>query len=195
VFAGAVDSPQDENCPPAPRTPYGRAKAAVMARVREWRATTGGRVGVAILYTHESERRAPRFLGRKVSLGVARIVRGLDGSLLLGNLEARRDWGYAPDFVDAVVRMARRAPGEDFVIGTGISRSVAEFCAAAFRVVGLDWRAYVRSDPALVRPVDPVTLVANPGRAAERLGWHATTPFEEMIRRMVEADLARVSAA
>jgi GDPmannose 4,6-dehydratase len=192
VFAGDRTPPQDARTPLQPLTPYGRGKAAALQLLRDTRAATGGHLSAAILYNHESERRDPRFLGRKVSLGVAAIVAGRTDTLVLGNLDARRDWGYAPDYMDALRRLAGRSAPADHVIGTGIVHSVREFCDAAFRAAGLDYARYVTSDPALIRATDPVTLVADPVPAARDLGWRATTPFAEMVARMVAADIARL---
>ncbi|MBL8982715.1 MAG: GDP-mannose 4,6-dehydratase [Gemmatimonadetes bacterium] len=195
VFGRTTTSPQDASTPLDPATPYGHGKAVALELLRRKRAETGGHLSAAILYNHESERRDPRFLGRKVSLGVAAIVAGRAAELHLGNLDAMRDWGYAPDHVDALVRMANAATPGDYVIGTGLTHSVLEFCEHAFAVAGLAARDYVRSDPHLVRAVDPATLVANVEPAARELGWRATTTFPEMVGRLVRADLARMEGA
>ena len=195
VFGRTTNSPQDASTPLDPATPYGRGKAAALELFRRTRAETGGHLSAAILYNHESERRDPRFLGRKVSLGVAAIVAGRATELQLGSLEARRDWGYAPDHVDALVRMANAATPADHVIGTGRTHSVLEFCEHAFAAAGLAAHDYVRSDAQLVRAVDPAMLVANVEPAARELGWRATTTFSEMVGRLVRADIARMEGA
>ncbi len=193
VFSG-TPAPQREDTPLAPRSPYGRGKADALSLLRERRANTGAHLSAAILYNHESERRAPHFLSRKVSMGVAAIATGRSRELVLGNLDAARDWGYAPDYVEAMARMAQRPVGEDYVIGTGVLHTVRDLCAVAFGAAGLDPEPWVVSDPALFRPVDDGRLVADPGLAGAELGWRATTAFEVMITRMVEADLARLGA-
>jgi GDPmannose 4,6-dehydratase len=191
IFAGARESPQRETTPVAPISPYGRGKAASRA-LAERQRRDGQHVSVAILYNHESPRRPPRFITRKVTIGVARIALGLDQELRLGNLDARRDWGFAGDYVDALWRMARADSPDDYVIGTGVSRSVRELCAVAFAAAGLDAGTRVVSDPTLVRAVDAASMVADPSRARERLGWAPRTAFETMIGDMVAADLARL---
>ncbi|MCC6317734.1 MAG: GDP-mannose 4,6-dehydratase [Gemmatimonadaceae bacterium] len=189
IFSGATETPQDEQTPLAPGSPYGEGKAAVLAAVRRARAEFGQHVSAGILYTHESPRRPPRFLARKVTQAVASIAAGRARELRLGNLEARRDWGFAGDYVDAMWRMLQAPSPDDYVIGTGVTRRVVELCDVAFGRVGLDYREYVVSDPTLFRPVDSATLVANPARARRQLGWAATTSFEDMIGAMVDADL------
>src|SRR5207344_468890 len=124
-----------------------------------------------ILFNHESPRRGLEFVTRKVTDGVARIKLGLADTLTLGNLDARRDWGFAGDYVDAMWRMLQQPAPEDFLIGTGVPHSVQDLCRVAFEAVGLDWRAHVRSDPALMRPGQPARLLANPAKARARLGW------------------------
>lgn len=190
VFGGAEGSPQDASTPLCPVTAYGRGKAEALLLLRERRASTGGHLSAAILYNHESERRDPRFLGRKVSLGVAAIATGRQSELVLGDLDAQRDWGYAPEYMTALIRMAAADTPGDYVIGTGVAHSVRQFCEHAFAAAGLDYRAFVRSDEALRRGADPRRLLADPAAAARALGWRATTPFPEMVARMVRADLA-----
>ena len=192
VFGGSPESPQDASTPLCPITPYGRGKAEALDQLRELRSRTGGHLSAAILYNHESARRDPRFLGRKVSLGVAAIVAGKATELTLGDLEAQRDWGYAPEYMTALVRMAAvEAPG-DYVIGTGVAHSVRQFCEHAFAAAGLDYRAFVRTDEGLRRAADPRCLLADPAPAARALGWQASTPFPEMVARLVRADLTYV---
>ncbi len=192
VFGLPDAAPQNESTPVAPLSPYGAAKAFAfsMARAHRRRARLG--VSCARLYNHESPRRPPTFVTRKITRGVADIVAGRATTLSLGALDARRDWGFAGDYVDAMWRMVQRdIPPDDFVIGTGISHSVREFCEAAFGTAGLDYRDHVVVDPALLRPIDARTLVADPSKARERLGWSAITGFEAMVRAMVSADLER----
>lgn len=189
IFGQPASSPQDEETPVRPVNPYGAAKAYAHLMVGVYRARDLHAVS-AILYNHESPRRPPRFVTRKISAGVAAIVRGEEQRLRLGNLDARRDWGWAPDYVDALVRAARADRAEDFVVATGESHSVAEFAAAAFAHAGVDdWAAYVDVDPDLLRPADPFELRGDPSRARRALGWAPTVGFAELVGRMVDADL------
>lgn len=145
----------------------------------------------AILFNHESPRRPPSFVTRKITQGVAKIVAGRATELQLGNLESRRDWGFAGDYVEAMWLMLQSDEARDYVVGTGVSHSVRDFCDAAFASAGLDYRDYVRSDPSLVRQVDAVTLVADASRARARLGWVPRTDFRALVDAMVAADLGR----
>ena len=189
IFGQPASSPQDEDTPVRPVNPYGAAKAYAHLMVRVYRARDLHAVS-AVLYNHESPRRPRQFVTRKISAGVAAIVRGEEQRLRLGNLEARRDWGWAPDYVDALVRAARTDRADDFVVATGESHSVAEFAAAAFARAGItDWEAYVDVDPDLLRPADPYELRGDPGRARRALGWEPTVGFTELVGRMVDADL------
>ncbi len=194
IFARSPTVPQDERTVLAPASPYGAGKVAALELLRAVRDETGAHVSAAILYNHESRRRPLRFLSRKVTAGAAAIALGRATSLQLGNLESRRDWGYAPDYVDAMCRMAQHTRGDDYVIGTGVSRTVRELCEVAFRAAKLDYEDHVVSDPSLIRDADPVTLVADSGHARRVLGWSPTIPFEAMIAAMVTADIARLRA-
>jgi GDPmannose 4,6-dehydratase len=140
---------------------------------------------------HNSPRRGLEFVTHKVTDAVARIQLGLAGELRLGNLDARRDWGWAPDYVKAMWMMLQLDEPEDFVIATGRTHSVAEFCEVAFSHIGRDWRDHVVQDPAFMRPAEVDLLVGDPTKARERLGWEPTVSFEEMVRRMVDADLTK----
>lgn len=189
IFGDPAASPQTEDTPIAPLTPYGAAKAYAhhMARVYRGRGLAASTV---ILYNHESPRRPPTFVTRKITQGAALIARGEQDELALGNLDARRDWGWAPDYVDAMVRAARQDVADDYVIATGEAHSVRDFVAAAFTAAGvLDWERFVRVDPRFVRPVDAVELTGDPTRARDRLGWAPTVGFAEVVARMVRADL------
>ena len=192
VFGAASTSPQDERTPIRPVTPYGRGKAAVLAAGQTARVTWGLHASSAILYNHESPRRPPAFVSRKVTMAVAAIAAGRASEVRLGNLRAVRDWGFAGDHVDAMWRIVQAEAPDDYVIGTGVGRTVEELCATAFASVGLEWADHVVSDPALFRPVDPAVLVADAARARRELGWVPRTSFADMITAMVEADAARL---
>lgn len=190
VFAGAESAPQDESTPLSPRSPYGASKAFAHHLVQVFRGR-GMHCSNAVLYNHESPRRPTTFVTRKITSTVAAISRGEATELVLGNLDARRDWGWAPEYVDALVRIARHDAADDWVIGTGVARTVAEFVGAAFARVGIDdWQSYVRVDPQFVRPVDAVELAGDASRARTVLGWEPQVDFTELVGRMVDADLA-----
>lgn len=189
IFGAPGEAPQSEETAVAPVNPYGEAKAAAHRAVAEWR-DRGLFAGSAILFSHESPRRPPSFVSRKITRAVAAIARGEQAELVLGNTDARRDWGWAPDHVDAMVRMARAAEPGDFVVATGEARSVRSFVEAAFARAGVaDWSSYVRTDPDLVRPADPVEQVGDASRARRVLGWAPTVGFDELVARLVDADL------
>lgn len=191
IFGEPAHSPQDEHTPLRPVNPYGAAKAYAHLMTGVYRGR-GLHAASAILYNHESPRRPAQFVTRKITAGAAAIARGEADSISLGNLDARRDWGWAPDYVDALVRAARADRADDYVIATGQSRSVREFVAAAFAKAGVsDWERHVRVDPAFVRPADPSDLTGDSSRARKQLGWRPTTSFEEIVGRMVEADLSQ----
>lgn len=192
VFGHAETSPQDESTPIRPVSPYGVAKAAALQAARVYRAQMGVFVACAILYNHESPRRGGAFVTRKIARGAARIARGLDTELLLGNLDARRDWGAARDYVRAMWMMLQQPEADDFVIATGRARTVGEFCRAAFGRVGLDWNDHVRVSAEFLRPADPALLCGNASRARTRLGWEPETDFDAMVAEMVDAELAAI---
>jgi GDPmannose 4,6-dehydratase len=190
IFGLPDRSPQDEDTPIRPVNPYGAAKAFAHLTVEVYRHRGLHAVSL-VLYNHESPRRPQQFVSRKISAGVAAIAAGTASRLTLGNLAAVRDWGWAPDFVDAMVRAARAGAPRDYVVATGRSHSVEEFVAEAFRCVGIDdWSSYVDVDPALFRPVDAQALVGNPALIERDLGWSPTMGFEEVVTRMVEEDLS-----
>jgi GDPmannose 4,6-dehydratase len=189
MFGKAREIPQRETTPFHPRSPYAVAKAYghwITVNYRE----SYGLFGVSgILFNHESPRRGREFVTRKISEGAARIKLGLADELRLGNLDAKRDWGYAVEYVDAMWRMLQAPEPTDYVIGTGVHHSVRQCVEFAFDHVGLDSADFVRSDPRLIRPAEVDTLLANPSKAREELGWTARTSLEELISLMVEADL------
>jgi len=189
IFGNPAVSPQDESTPVAPVNPYGAAKAYAHQMVGVYRSR-GLHAVSAILYNHESPRRPPTFVTRKITQGAARIARGEQSELRLGNLDARRDWGWAPDYVDALLRAARHDTASDYVIATGEPHSVRDFVRAAFRCAGIEeWEPYVTVDPAFVRPVDAVELAGDAGRARRELGWLPSVDFGELVAAMVDADL------
>ena len=193
IFGLPDRSPQDEDTPVRPVNPYGAAKAFAHLMVEVYRHRGLHAVSL-VLYNHESPRRPEQFVTRKITAGAAAISAGHATSLSLGNLAAARDWGWAPDYVDAMLRAARAEIPRDYVVATGVSHSVEEFVATAFRCVGIDdWSSYVEVDPALFRPVDATELVGDATRIRTDLGWAPTLGFHEVVRRMVEADLARLS--
>jgi GDPmannose 4,6-dehydratase len=194
IFGSPSQSPQDESTPLAPTSPYGAAKAFAHSMAGAYRSR-GLHVSACVLYNHESPRRPDSFVTRKITRAAAEISLGRRDSLALGNLEARRDWGWAPDYVDAMVRAARHEQAGDYVIATGEARSVSDFVAAAFAAVGIaDYAGYIVIDPAFFRPVDAFELCGNPARAERELGWQRSVGFEEMVARMVRADLAELSS-
>jgi GDPmannose 4,6-dehydratase len=194
IFGDAEVAPQDEDTPLRPNNPYGASKAFAHQLAGVYRGR-GLHAVSTILYNHESPRRPPTFVTRKITRAAARIAEGLEQELVLGNLDARRDWGWAPDYVDAMVRAARHSEAADYVVATGEAHSVRDFVAAAFAHAGLeDWESRVRVDQALVRPSDAALQLGNATRARNELGWQPTVKFEELVGRMVDADLVGPSA-
>lgn len=190
IFGQPDRSPQDESTPVRPVNPYGAAKAYAHLMVDVYRRRGLHAVSL-ILYNHESPRRPAHFVTRKITSTVAAIAQGRATRLALGNLDARRDWGWAPDYVDAMVRAARAESPDDYVIATGTAHSVRDFVAAAFDQVGItDWQSWVVVDPDLVRPADASELVGDSSRARERLGWVPTREFADVVAEMVRCDLA-----
>ncbi|GIW96145.1 MAG: GDP-mannose 4,6-dehydratase [Pirellulaceae bacterium] len=192
VFGAVEQSPQSESTPFRPRNPYGVSKVFAHGMVSFYRRHYGLFACFGILYNHESPRRGERFVTRKISLGAARIRAGLQDRLVLGNLDARRDWGFAGDYVRAMHQMLLAAEPLDLVIATGKQHSVRDFCKIAFDYVGLDYRHYVVSDPALVRPDDSALLCGDASLAKIRLGWEPRISFDELVRLMVRCDLDRL---
>lgn len=189
IFGEPATSPQTEDTAVRPMNPYGAAKAFAHLSAGVFRQRDL-HVSSAVLYNHESPRRDQRFVTRKITAGVAAIARGESDELVLGNLDARRDWGWAPDYVDAMVRAARADEPADYVVATGRAHSVRDFVAAAFAAAGItDWEPYVRQDPRFFRPADPTELVGDASRARDVLGWTPTVAFDEVVARMVRADL------
>jgi GDPmannose 4,6-dehydratase len=195
--SGAVFDPdapalQDESTPMRAVNPYAEAKVLALRAAAALRASRGFFAVNAILYNHESPLRPAHFVTRKITLAAARIALGVETQLTLGNLDARRDWGHAHDYARAMWMMMQHDTPDDFVIATGVARSVAEFCDAAFARAGLDWRRHVVTDPALLRPAEAQTLVGDASKARRALGWLPEVPFADMVAEMVDADMKRV---
>jgi GDPmannose 4,6-dehydratase len=191
IFAGAAESPQTETTPLHPISPYGASKALAYMMCQVYRAK-GLAASNAILYNHESPRRPDKFVTRKITKAVAAIAAGRLDRLILGDLTVKRDWGWAPDYVDAMYRMAKLGRGDDFVIATGEAHSVADFVAAAFEVAGVDnWRDHVETDAAFMRPADRAAMIGDASKAASVLGWQPTMTFGAIVKAMVCSDLAQ----
>ncbi len=192
MFGKAREVPQNENTPFYPRSPYGVAKVYAHWITVNYRESYGIFACSGILFNHESPRRGLEFVTRKVTYNAAKIKLGLAKELRLGNLDARRDWGFAGDYVKAMWLMLQQPEPDDYVVGTGETHSVRELCELAFGYLGLDWKKYVVQDPALFRPADVDLLVADATKARTKLGWKPTVTFEELIKMMVDADLELV---
>jgi len=193
IFGHATESPQTEETPPRPASPYGCAKAFATQMARIYRQSYGLFVCNGILYNHESPRRGENFVTRKIARSAARISRGLDHELVLGNLAARRDWGRAQDYVEAMWRMLQHDVPDDYVGATGESHSVQDFVEAAFDVVQLPWQDCVKHNTSFDRLTDPTTLVGSPEKIRRTLGWQSSTRFPDLVREMVEAEVAALA--
>lgn len=193
MFGQVRETPQTEATPFHPRSPYGVAKAYGHFLTQNYRESYGMFAVSGILFNHESPRRGAEFVTRKVSLGAARVKLGLAGELRLGNLEARRDWGYAGDYVRAMHLMLQAGRPEDYVIGTGRTHTVRELAQAAFAAAGLDWERHVVTDSSLHRPAEVDLLCADPKKARAQLGWEPSVSFEELVATMVESDIKLLS--
>jgi len=193
MFGHVREEPQTEQTPFWPRSPYGAAKAYGHWITVNYRESYGLFACSGIMFNHESPQRGMEFVSRKVTDAVARIKLGRQQNLLLGNLDAERDWGFAGDYVEAMWLMLQQDEPDDFVIATGVKHSVRELVELAFRRVGLDWRQYVTVDPNLFRPADVNTLCGDAGRARAKLGWKPRVSFAQLVEMMVDADLERVA--
>jgi GDPmannose 4,6-dehydratase len=191
MYGKVRETPQRETTPFYPRSPYGVAKVYGHHIAVNYRESYGLYVCSGILFNHESPRRGREFVTRKVTDGVAKIARGLAKDLRLGNLTAKRDWGFAGDYVDAMWRMLQQPEADDYVIATGEAHSVQELVEIAFGVAGLDWRKFVVEDPALLRPAEVDHLIGDPSKAKRVLGWQPTVSFPALVEMMVRADLTR----
>jgi GDPmannose 4,6-dehydratase len=191
---GAAPAPQHEGTPFRPRSPYGVAKAFAHHTTVNYRESYGLHASTAIMFNHESPRRGEEFVTRKVTMAAARIARGQQQHLVLGNLNARRDWGWAPEYVAALPLIAAQEIPGDYVLATGQAHTVGELARRAFDEAGLDWPRHLRRDPALYRPADVDHLQGDAARARERLGWVPSVKFAEIVRRLVAHDLEALAA-
>lgn len=193
MFGKVREVPQRETTPFYPRSPYGVAKVYGHMITVNYRESYGMFAVSGILFNHESPRRGLEFVTRKITYGAARIKLGLASELRLGNLDARRDWGFAGDYVKGMWMMLQQDEPEDYVLGTGETHSVREFCELAFSHLGLDYQNYVIQDPRFFRPAEVDLLVADPTKARQKLGWQPSISFADLVKMMVEADLRQVS--
>jgi GDPmannose 4,6-dehydratase len=189
IFGDAAEAPQTEETPMRPTSPYGCAKAFATQLCRVYRKSYGIFVCNGILYNHESPRRGENFVTRKIARAAARISRGLDTELLLGNLDAERDWGRAQDYVRAMWLMLQHDKPDDYVVATGEAHSVRDFVKAAFAVVDLPWKKYLKHDSAFDRPIEPARLVGCAGKIRNTLKWKPSGTFEDLVREMVEKEV------
>ena len=190
---GAAPPPQDEQTPFHPRSPYGVSKLAAHWYAVNYREAYGLFVCNGILFNHESPRRGETFVTRKITRAVGRISKGLQDTLYLGNLEAKRDWGFAGDYVEAMWLMLQKDRPDDYVVATGESFSVRHFLEAAFELAGLDWRRHVKTDPRYLRPTEVDYLCGNPAKAERELGWKARVSMPELVGMMVEHDMEQAA--
>ncbi len=189
VFGNPIQAPQDEATPMNPTSPYGVAKAFATQMTRVYRQCFGVFACNGIAYNHESIRRGENFITRKVCRAAAAISLGLQKTLTLGDLDAKRDWGYAPDYVKAMWLALQHEEAGDYILATGVQHAVRDLVEIAFSCVGLEWEKHIRQDPAYMRPSDPSRLVGSPAKAEQVLGWRRTMNFPDVVRRMVSNDL------
>lgn len=190
MYGKVQQVPQSESTLLWPRSPYGVAKVFGHYMTINYRESYGMHASSGILFNHESPRRGPEFVTRKITLAVARIKLGLQDKIILGNLDAKRDWGFAGDYVDAMWRMLQQNEGDDYVVATGETHSIEEFLTLAFEEVGIaDWRPFVEQDPRFMRPAEVDLLIGDPAKAKSQLGWEPKVSFPELVSMMVENDL------
>ncbi|MEK7567114.1 MAG: GDP-mannose 4,6-dehydratase [Patescibacteria group bacterium] len=192
MFGKVQEVPQKETTPFYPRSPYGIAKLYAHWAAVNYRESYGMFCVSGILFNHESPRRGLEFVTRKITDAVARIKAGLQDKLVLGNLDAKRDWGYAGDYVQAMWRAMQQEKADDYVVATGVAHSVGEFVEESFFCAGLDWRKYIRQDERFMRPAEVDLLIGDSSKARETLGWSPRVDFKELVRMMIDADLKRV---
>ena len=193
MFGKAQEVPQTEETPFWPRSPYGVAKAFAYWATVNYRESYGLCASNGILFNHESPRRGETFVTRKISRAVAAIKHGLQKELFLGTLDAKRDWGYAPEYVEGMWRILQHGEGNDFVLATGETHTVREFVETAFAHVNLDWKEFVKHDPRYERPAEVDLLIGDPSKAKKILGWEPKVRFHELVRIMVDADMKLLS--
>jgi len=192
MFGKVIETPQKETTPFYPRSPYAAAKVYAHWIAVNYRESYDMHVSNGILFNHESPRRGENFVTRKITLGLAAIKKGKAKDIHLGNLDAKRDWGFAGDYVEAMWRMLQQDQPDDYVVATGETWSVKDFLLEAFSYAGLDWEKYVVSDPRFFRPAEVDLLLGDPTKAKTRLGWKPKVDFKTLVRMMVDADMARV---
>jgi GDPmannose 4,6-dehydratase len=192
MFGKVLETPQNENTPFNPRSSYGISKVTAYHMVKNYREAYNLHASSGILFNHESPRRGFEFVTRKISYGVARIKKGLQKKLILGNMKAKRDWGHAKDYVEGMWLMLQQEKPDDFVIGTGKEHSVEDFAKKAFAHVGLDFKDYVVSDKNLFRPAEVDTLLADSSKAEKILKWKPKIQFDDLVINMVEHDLKQI---
>jgi GDPmannose 4,6-dehydratase len=190
LYGKVVETPQNERTPFHPRSPYAAAKAFAFYTTQNYREAYGMFAVNGILFNHESPRRGENFVTRKITRAATRIKLGLQQTLTLGNLDAKRDWGYAKDYVEAMWLMLQAKEPDDFVVATGETHSVREFLDETFSQLGIDWKPHVKTDERHLRPSEVDLLLGDAGLAREKLGWKPRTSFRELVRLMVESDLA-----
>jgi len=195
MFGKVQAIPQVETTPFWPRSPYGVAKVFAYWATVNYRESYGIHASNGILFNHESPRRGETFVTRKITRAVARIKRGLQKDLFLGNLDARRDWGYAKEYVEGMWLMLQQEEPDDYVLATNETHTVRDFCREAFRHVGLDWEQYVKHDARYERPAEVDLLIGDPAKAKRQLGWEPKTKFRDLVRLMVDADLRALDGA
>ena len=191
IFGKVKEVPQNEETPFYPRSPYACAKVHAFHQVVNYREAYGMHASNGILFNHESPRRGETFVTRKITRGLARIIAGIDKKLYLGNLDAKRDWGYAKDFVEAMWLILQQESPDDYVIATGQTWSVKDFLDKAFSVVNMDWKDYVEFDERYLRPTEVDLLIGDTTKAKEKLGWVAKTSFDDLVKIMFESDLKK----
>lgn len=189
IFGRPATSPQNESTSRDPVTPYGIAKNFATQMVKLYRESFGLFACNAICYNHESPRRGETFVTRKITLGAAAIALGLQDKLLLGSLDAKRDWGFAPEYVQAMWLMMQHSSADDYVLATGVSHSIEDFLDAAFRAVDLDWKQHIKQDERYMRPAEVSQLVGDASKAESQLGWKSTYTLDKIVNSMVQSDL------
>lgn len=195
MYGEVLETPQNEKTPFNPRSPYAVAKLFAFFMTKNYREAYGMHASSGILFNHESPRRGETFVTRKITTGIAKILSGKVNALYLGNLDARRDWGYAPEYVEAMWLMLQQDTPDDYVIATGETHSVREFVEEAFQLVGLNWKKYVKIDKNYFRPTEVEFLKGDASKAHRKLGWKPKVKFTELVRSMLKADLERAGIA